>query len=373
MTTSARQQSALLADLLRREHVALAEFLVALAEFDRRRVWLELGHASLFAFLNRELGLSAGAAFYRKTAAELLQKFPEVVEPLRDGRLCFTSIVELSKNLTPENRDQVLPRFFHVSKREAKALTAELRPVEDVPRRDVVTTVRAAAVAPALALATRDVPSDPGSDQAFHPDETAHANSEPPTQEIPRSKSMTEEPKTASLTRLHITVSRGFLKKLEDARAALSHSHPGASGDEVLEAGLDLLLERHAKRRGLVEKPRKTPPPAKGDCIPAHVKRAVWLRDGGRCQWKLDSGGICGSTHKVQLDHLVPRARGGPPTVANLRCLCRVHNDLAARQVYGDAWMERFTGRAGIPRAEEPAARYPSASRPSGAVVLRLS
>ena len=63
-----------LAELLRREHHALAEFLVALADFDRARHWLELGYTSCFYFLHRELGLSKGAAFYRKTAAELIQR-----------------------------------------------------------------------------------------------------------------------------------------------------------------------------------------------------------------------------------------------------------------------------------------------------------
>ena len=69
--SSARDLSARLAELLHRERAALAEFLVALADFDRKRLWVELGHASLFYFLHRELGLSSGAAFYRKTAAEL--------------------------------------------------------------------------------------------------------------------------------------------------------------------------------------------------------------------------------------------------------------------------------------------------------------
>src|SRR6185503_2497554 len=82
-----------LAGLLRREQAAMAEFLIALAEFDRHRCWVELGHSSLFYFLYRELGLSKGAAHYRKTAAELIQSYPEIVEPLRDGRLCITSIV----------------------------------------------------------------------------------------------------------------------------------------------------------------------------------------------------------------------------------------------------------------------------------------
>ncbi len=43
------------------------------------------------------------------------------------------------------------------------------------------------------------------------------------------------------------------------------------------------------------------------------------------------------------LDHRLARARGGPPTPENLRCLCRIHNDLAARELYGDAWMDRYT------------------------------
>ena len=52
-----------LARLLRREHEAAADFLLALADFDRRRGWEPLGHASLFAFLHRELGLSKGALY----------------------------------------------------------------------------------------------------------------------------------------------------------------------------------------------------------------------------------------------------------------------------------------------------------------------
>ena len=317
--TSARDLSARLAELLQRERAALAEFLVALADFDGKRLWVELGHASLFYFLHRELGLSCGAAFYRKTAAGLIQRFPEIVDPLRDGRLCMTSVVELAKVLTPENRDDVLPRFFHLSKSGAKAVSAALRPSEAAPHRAVVTAVRPTA-APALAApaARHPILGFP-----FHPDETPRANPvQEPTPTIPASPPRAvAEPLTADLRRLHVTVSRRFMEKLAAARAALSHSHPGASEGEILEAALDLLLERHAKRKGLVEKPRLAPPPAKPDHVSARVKRAVWQRDGGRCQWAVDGGGVCGSTHQVELDH-VPRGRGGPTTIENTRCLC---------------------------------------------------
>lgn len=49
----ARELSNRLADLLRQEHHALADFLVALADFDEKLLWRELGHTSLFSFLHR--------------------------------------------------------------------------------------------------------------------------------------------------------------------------------------------------------------------------------------------------------------------------------------------------------------------------------
>ncbi len=294
--TIARDLSDRLAELLRKEHGALADFLLALVDFDRRRLWVELGHASLFSFLHVELGLSKGAAHYRKTAAELLQRVPSVIEPLRDGRLCFSTIVQLSKVLTPENQAEVLARFFHRSKLEAKAISAELRPVEAAPHREVVTVVRGragsvasvqASVRATLAMAGRAVAAaDAGRERAIsvHPDELAHANPDAPRRVEsapvagPVAPRDVVEPLTADLRRMHVTVSKRFMEKLEAARAALSHSHPGASAEEILEAGLDLLLTRHAERRGMVVEPRKVPRPAKPGHVPAHVKAAICQR-----------------------------------------------------------------------------------------------
>ena len=447
LMSTANEFTARLADLLRREHAALAEFLVALSEFDARRVWLELGHPNLFSFLHRELRLSKGAAHYRKVAAELVRKFPELVEPLRDGRLCITSVVELAKVLTPENRDEVLPRFFHRSKREAAEVVAALRPCEAPPRRTVVTPARTSPPAfpagatvaaaqgaadagpvpvppltPVLAenvsrsvqlaehldansgAASPALSSQPHEGSAL--DELRFAAAEgphvaasrvpapsagpPPQRAAPerphvdpsrtpaQSASAARErdvalPLTSDLRRLHVTVSRSFLEKLEAARSALSHARPGATTEELLEAGLDLVLAAHAKRKGLVGRPRKAPEaaitaPSAADSsatpahVPAHVRRAVWLRDGGRCQWRAPGGGVCGSTLRLELDHVLPRARGGPSTVENLRVLCFVHNQYAARLAFGDRWMDRCArgaaeggGRAASSRGALPA------------------
>jgi len=204
---------------------------------------------------------------------------------------------------------------------------------------------------------------------------------------------------TATQHRLHATVSKEFVRKLAAAKDALSHSLPGADEAAILEAGLDLILERAAKRKGLVKRPRKTPsaaavarvgsrkaPPGgarpgagvesgslddgagevreeeagagRGEGagsatvpesrhIPAAVQREVWIRDGGRCAWPTADGGVCGSTYRLQFDHVVPVAKGGRSTVSNVRTLCSMHNGRSARNVFGNAWMDRYTRGAG--------------------------
>jgi 5-methylcytosine-specific restriction endonuclease McrA len=66
------------------------------------------------------------------------------------------------------------------------------------------------------------------------------------------------------------------------------------------------------------------------------------------------NGEICGSTHCLEIDHIVPRAAGGPSTVENCRILCDGHNDLSARRFFGDGLMDRYTRN---PRAGPPEAR----------------
>jgi hypothetical protein len=176
----------------------------------------------------------------------------------------------------------------------------------------------------------------------------------------------TAEPVTEDLFRLHLTLSRRALAKLEAARDALSHSRPGVSMGEILEAALDLLLEQHAKRKGIVAKPRKEPPPSdpRSRHVPAHVRRAVWTRDGGRCQFPMGDGRICGSTYQVELDHIQPWALGGPTTAENMRVACRGHNQLAARRVFGDAWMDTFARKERARRDEARVRRAPHPAPP---------
>ena len=86
------------------------------------------------------------------------------------------------------------------------------------------------------------------------------------------------------------------------------------------------------------------------------------MRDGGRCRWETADGGVCGLTLRVQFAHRVPRARGGPPTIENVRLLCAVHNQYEARVDFGDDLMDRYTTSAAA-RTPHP---EPHAAPPTG-------
>ncbi len=388
-----------LATLLRAEQFAMADFLIALAHFDQRRGWAPLGYSSLFAFLHFDLKLPNPSAYWRKSAAEALHRFPDLIEPLRDGRLCCSSTAELAKVLTEENKATVLPRFFGLSSREAQEVVAELQPRHAPATRAVVTKVtsRPAARAtvleqpglPTLCLAPALAPmpaASPEQSRAHSPDPAQDPHVVPPSQlrtpevdfggvvrAAPRPDEI--EPLSGERRRLHVNVSKAFVKKLQSARSGLSHAIPGATLEQVLEAALDLLLEKQAKARGQVTKPRAVlatvtatatpapgptaiqaptaiptePPPHRREgpreAIPAAVKRAVWERDGEHCTWPLDGGGCCGSNHRLELDHVIPCAEWGPSTVANLRVVCHHHNTFAARHSYGARWVARYAAR----------------------------
>jgi hypothetical protein len=447
-----------LATLLRAEQFAMADFLIALADFDLRRGWQPLGYSTLFAFLHFDLKLPNPSAYWRKSAAEALHRFPELIEPLRDGRLCCSSTAELAKVLTEENKATVLPRFFGLSSREAQEVVAELQPRQAPATRTVITRVDrqpaafpelvqpqlhsqptlgltiasaqmpAAASAPdplfgvALATVAGTSPLTPSSDLAQHPNAVPLSQLRAPEVDfggVARAPLHDEiEPLSADRRRVHVNVSKAFVTKLKTAKAGLSHAIPGATLEQVLEAALDLLLEKQARARGQVKRPRATvaipmaipaapatsipisistataaavavaagdgaatppptatpiaattpttpippstivetasptdPPSHRRDgpraAIPAAVKRAVWERDGDHCTWPLDGGGCCGSTHRLELDHIIPWAEWGPSTVENLRVVCGRHNALAARQVFGERVVERYVRRRG--------------------------
>jgi 5-methylcytosine-specific restriction endonuclease McrA len=191
---------------------------------------------------------------------------------------------------------------------------------------------------------------------------------------------------------------QGLLDKLETVRSLLSSKrHRRLEIAELLETVLDEYIDRHSPeaRLGRTEKRRRKkerqqrdteagkraagacPPPESPDkpertsggraasrdregsrYIPRRVRDQVYARDGGRCAFVSAGGRRCASTWDLQIDHIVPFARGGDSSPSNLRLLCGRHNRLEAERAYGKGHMERYVGRDRAEKVRESAGRY---------------
>jgi 5-methylcytosine-specific restriction endonuclease McrA len=134
-------------------------------------------------------------------------------------------------------------------------------------------------------------------------------------------------------------------RKLEYARALLSHAIPSGDLGQVIDRALDALIREQERRKfAVTPKPRtseRRSPSPHSRHIPARVKREVWRRDGGRCTFVGLDGHRCEERRFLEFDHVRPVALGGEATVEDLRLRCRAHNQYEAERMFGREFMAR--------------------------------
>ena len=333
-----------LGELAGHERAVQVEFLLHLAEFDTRRAWAEEGYGSLWDYLLRVLHLREGAAFRRIAAMRVLRRLPVVAEALRDGRLCLSTIAVLGPLLTEENVGELVARAAFLTKADVERLVVTLQP-RTAPK-DGLRLLPSKKAQPPETRTPVDEPATPAVSVATAPPAPAALQlAHPPSR-------ATLEPVTADTYSLRVTVDAALEKEIEELKALLSHKIPNGDLTAVVREAVQCALEKHRKRQGAAEPTRKRKiavaakavkkPVGGREPISAAVRREVWKRDQGRCTWRGPDGQRCGSTWKLELDHLRPAALGGPSTVENVRILCRAHNTLSAERVFGRAHMELF-------------------------------
>ena len=153
-----------LAEILRQSRHAESDLVAHIGEVDERRLFAREASPSMFAYCTEVLHLSEAEAYLRITAARAAREHPLLLTMLGDGRLHLIGIVKLARHLTPENRDDLLERATHKSKRQIEQLIAEIAPRPDAP-----TTVRKlpdrrapAATGPAPRLDREEAPAATG-------------------------------------------------------------------------------------------------------------------------------------------------------------------------------------------------------------------
>jgi len=131
--------------------------------------------------------------------------------------------------------------------------------------------------------------------------------------------------------------------KLRYAQALLSHQLPSGDVAEVFDRALDALIVKLEKTKyAATDRPRPGRQRASTNprYVPAHVKRAVCARDGGRCTFMSEAGERCPAVKLLQFDHIDEVARGGQATTDRMRLRCRAHNQYEAERTYGAGFMQ---------------------------------
>ena len=139
---------------------------------------------------------------------------------------------------------------------------------------------------------------------------------------------------------MQYTMSARAYEKLRYVQGLLGHALPSGDIETVMERALDALArELEREKFAEVESPRARRSAADGRYVPAEIRREVWRRDGGTCTFVGEKGQRCGSRTRVELDHVIPVAKGGQTTVGNLRLLCSTHNQFEAERAFGEAFV----------------------------------
>lgn len=351
---------------------SIAAHVARLAEYDRRGLYVQAGYKSMFRYCVGRLRLSEDAACQRIRVARVARAHPAVFEALADGRLNLTTVGLVATHLTEENAGELLASVEGCGIKQVRRLLAE----RFGPAPPVLSPFVQVAQAPSLALGPTVL--DEGNSSV-----SKRMNLTTP--EIPGQASATMAP-TASLApasrapRGRLTpVGRGCWElvaligqeardQLEACRELLGHAVPSGDFAEILERAITLQLEQLRKRRcGATDRPRAAAPKpvresrsgqtegrsANPRRIPDAVRRAVWERDGSRCACVSPDGHRCEERERLELDHVVPVARGGLATPENLRLLCRVHNRHVAEREFGRDLVRGRIEAAQRRRAEE--------------------
>ena len=153
-------------------------------------------------------------------------------------------------------------------------------------------------------------------------------------------------------------------RKLRLAQDLLRHRIPDGNPAEVFDRALSALLRELARKKlGATRRPRPGRGAAPGSRhIPAEVRRAVWMRDGGRCAFLAKSGLRCSERGFLEFHHAEPHAAGGEATARNISLRCRPHNGYEAELYFGARKPGAWTGQLVLERVAPPDATASSAA-----------
>jgi hypothetical protein len=335
-------------------HRIEAELLALIGEVDRRKLYLEVGCSSMFAYAVEVLHLSESGAYKRITAARAGRRFPRILSMVEAGEIHLTATGLLAPYLDESNADHLLASAIHKTKRQVEEVIAAR-----FPKPDTAAVIRKLPT-PTIATRRLDVACSQPAELAVEPagrDQLALERANTPSVALPRQLPTQPAlmPLSAERYKVQFTATRALREKMERARGLLSHQLPSGDLASMVELAFDALIEKEERRKlAKVSRTNSAPipigkaPEAPPDVaptsrhIPNRIRREVYERDGGQCTYVASDGKRCSATAFLELHHIAPFAKGGHHALENIRVVCRAHNGFFAERDYGVEHMRRF-------------------------------
>ncbi len=272
-----------------------------LREIECRRLFSSLGFSSLYEYCRQELGYSEASAQRRISAMRLIKEVPEVEEKINSGALSLSVIsqvqsyfrdkAKISEPLNVHEKIQILQNFENKSTREVEKEILAMSPSEIIYNKEKIRAV------------------------------------------------------TAEQSEIKFYASSGLLKKLEKLKALMAHKSTNISMAELVEAMADISLAKldpekknSRKTTSAQEVTLRQSDNSKSHTryIPAELRRGVWSRDAGCCQYiSAQTGKKCASSYGLEIHHKHAFAKGGEHSLENLMLHCFAHNQLEAVEEFG--------------------------------------
>jgi 5-methylcytosine-specific restriction endonuclease McrA len=285
-------------------------------EINSRKLHLRRGYSSLHEYCVKVLKYSDGGAYRRIKAMRLIQDLPETRKAIESGKLNLTTASQLQqvienkvKSHNPLAQVEKLELFYKLegrSKREVEQTIAKVCP-EVVNRSESQRFITCDMVEKTLVISQRlnEKIERLKSLRAHENKDLAHILEELIDRELKRVDPLV---KTSKLTRD---------QSLPKTRGPIAGASPEKLPSDTKKSNAALS-------------------PTRSRYVPAKVKKEVWMKSEGKCAY-VDplTRNTCNSTHFLQIDHIIPFAKGGPTAGENLRLLCANHNQLLALDQFG--------------------------------------
>ena len=325
------------------ERGATVELVAHLAELIGRKTDLGEGWGPVYEHCRAHLHLSEDAAYNRVAAARAVRRFPVILDHLANGWVNVTTVKVLAPVLTSENHLALLAEVRHRRKSEVELIVARVAPRAEVPGR--MRKLPARPPLPTGTKASAETSNETGPSRSQETGETgapasARDASTPESAPKPLVRPPAYRPPVKPLAparfRLDVTVGQEAHDALRFLQDMLAREISGGDISKVVErCVLTTAAEVRRTRMAAAKSPRAPRPTKEGSrAVAAHVCRAVWKRDAGRCTF-VGRHGRCTQTRYLEIHHIHPHALGGPATVENLALRCRAHNVYESEQVFG--------------------------------------